>query len=418
VQKIGPQRTTKTAQKLKILPSPDHGDEGPDEESGKDVYAQYTRIKDPTARRDAARLGKADRERLPRVTAYCTAESYRMDEFMVYMKRKLRSKGTAPKRYDECIYCPYRYDTPAQRNRRGSGGSASNIEHPPMPRGRRYSDSALEVENSTEQRREDLIDLHTSGAGDVSFDTGIGPVVVPNNDIPSDHDEIDTSLQPTTPDFLDTELHTPEIFLFNYGALVVWGMTVQQEKRFLKEASRFEVEKMEKSDIQSEEFNFYFTTEYEPRIYNDFISLNGLNKKDHMTRLAISHALAQSVKTSLYEELAFNTIESTKTIPSQIALTGKVRLSPLETNMEIGQLFLLKINIHLQGSILDAPELLWSEPQLEPVYKAARDYLEMDQRVTTLTQRLDVIADLLSVLKGQLSRTHEEFLEWIGEFSL
>ncbi len=49
--KLGPQRTTKNAQKLKLLPNPDPGDDGPDEESGRDVYSQFTRIKDPTARR-------------------------------------------------------------------------------------------------------------------------------------------------------------------------------------------------------------------------------------------------------------------------------------------------------------------------------------------------------------------------------
>ncbi|KAK3060825.1 hypothetical protein LTS18_007607, partial [Coniosporium uncinatum] len=74
--KIGPQRTTKTAQKLKLLPDPTHGEDGPDEESGRDVYAQFTRIKDPAARKDAERLGKQDRDTLPRVTAYCNAASY------------------------------------------------------------------------------------------------------------------------------------------------------------------------------------------------------------------------------------------------------------------------------------------------------------------------------------------------------
>jgi len=65
--KIGPQRTTKNTEKLKLLPNIEFGEDGPDEESGREVYSQYTRIKDPTARRDAARLGKADRDRLPRV---------------------------------------------------------------------------------------------------------------------------------------------------------------------------------------------------------------------------------------------------------------------------------------------------------------------------------------------------------------
>ena len=42
-----------------------------------------------------------------------------------------------------------------------------------------------------------------------------------------------------------------------------------------------------------------------------------------------------------------------------------------------------------------------------------RSYLEMDQRVSLLTERLDVISDLLAVLKDQLSHGHGEMLEWI-----
>ena len=83
--------------------------------------------------------------------------------------------------------------------------------------------------------------------------------------------------------------------------------------------------------------------------------------------------------------------------------------------MQIGELFILRINIHLNGSVLDTPELFWVEPHLEPVYQAVRSYLEMDQRVGLLTERLDVIADLLAVLKGELSHGHGEMLEWIGK---
>lgn len=60
--------------------------------------------------------------------------------------------------------------------------------------------------------------------------------------------------------------------------------------------------------------------------------------------------------------------------------------------MQIGELFILRINLHLQGSVLDSPELMWAEPHLEPVYAAVRSYLEIEQRVGLLTERLDVIA--------------------------
>jgi uncharacterized Rmd1/YagE family protein len=56
---------------------------------------------------------------------------------------------------------------------------------------------------------------------------------------------------------------------------------------------------------------------------------------------------------------------------------------------------------------------MWAEPQLEPVYSAVRSYLEMDQRVELMTERLDVLGDLLAVLKDQVGTRHGEVLEWI-----
>lgn len=40
----------------------------------------------------------------------------------------------------------------------------------------------------------------------------------------------------------------------------------------------------------------------------------------------------------------------------------------------------------------------------------------MDQRVGLLMERLDVLGDLLAVLKDQVRTSHGEALEWIGEF--
>ncbi|KAN0095536.1 DUF155 domain containing protein [Hyaloscypha variabilis] len=405
VPKIGPQRTTKNAQKLKLLPNPDFGEDGPDEESGRDVYSQYTRIKDPTARRDAARLGKADRDRLPRVTAYCTANKYQMDNLMRFLKGRGKTKGANPKLFDECIYTPYNYGRPHLSKRVMEVQSM-----PAQMQERRHSDSAIEVEDNNKHRREDLIDLHTEG-GDTSLGTG-------EHEVPHRiHSEVverqiqdETIATESNLDF-DTQVHTPEIFLFDYGVVVIWGMSLQDERKFLKEIAKFESEKLAPDDVETECFNFYYTREYQARIYNDFITLR--EKGNYMTKLAISHALAQSVKTSLFEELVDNTIETCKDIPTQIALTGKIALTRTQINMQIGELFILRINIHLNGSVLDTPELFWVEPQLEPVYQAVRSYLEMDQRVSLLTERLDVIADLLAVLKDQLSHGHGEKLEWI-----
>jgi len=88
--KIGPQRTTKVTQKLKLLPE--------------DKPQQVTGDRDPVAQRDIERLF-ASRERivrfLPRVTAYCTASSYRMEGLMKFLQSRSSTRSCAPQLFDE-----------------------------------------------------------------------------------------------------------------------------------------------------------------------------------------------------------------------------------------------------------------------------------------------------------------------------
>jgi len=287
--KIGPQRSTKNAQKLKILPNPEIGEEGPDEESGRDVYSQYTRIKDPTARRDAARLGKADRNRLPRVTAYCTANKYQMDSMMRYLKGRGKLKGANPKLIDECIYTPYNYDK--HQVEAGRQAQATEVQsRPAQIHERRHSSGELE---GSGLEPENLIDLSADIRG-ADVGNGYHPETIDTHaDLLGRVVGDDSALAERPADF-DIQVHTPEVFLFDYGVVVIWGMSPPHEQRFLKEIAKFEVEKLAPDDVETEYFNFYYTREYQARIYNDFITLR--NKNNYMTKLAISHALAQSVK--------------------------------------------------------------------------------------------------------------------------
>lgn len=398
--RAGAQRTTKTTEKLKILPNPELDDEDLDEESGRDVYSQYTRIKDPTARRDAARLGKADRDRLPRVTAYCMAQGYRLEGIMKFLKSRARTRGANPKLFDECIYSSYDYDYLKKHDKhKADGRSTSPIQErlarvmasPRMgPGERRYSDSAVEVEDNKKQRRDDLIDLQDElGPPNLSTEEPELAITTSHSSTDLRHPENDDMHQRTNSE-LSTTVHVPEVFIFDYGTVVIWGMTLIQEQRFLNDMAKFIEAPLPTESVQTENFNFYYTKEYQARIYNDFISLR--EPRNHMIKIAISHALSQSVKTSLFEDLVGETIETTSPLPALIAQTGSVNLTRRQLNMQIGELFILRINIHLQGSVLDSPELMWSEPHLEPVYAAVRSYLEIEQRVGLLTERLDVIA--------------------------
>jgi len=248
---------------------------------------------------------------------------------------------------------------------------------------------------------EDLISLHEDGTGGGGARTNEAAA----------HEQDDTR---SLHDFVTRQnnaINSSDVFLFQYGVVVVWGMSVEDERLLLRDIAKFEREKLAEDDVQVENFNFYVTDSYQPRIYNDFIALR--DGRNYMVKLSISHAIAQSVKISLFEDLVDYTIEDTNSIPTDIATSGKVNMSRRDIMKHIGELFILRININLQGSVLDSPELMWSEPQLEPVYQAARSYLEINQRLSLLNQRLDVISDLLQMLKEQMSHAQGEHLEWI-----
>lgn len=356
-----PQRTSRVTQKLKLLPesSIDYGEQEALDKANTLKQYSLQKIKDRNARKDAERLGKKHRSMLPRVTTYCTAGSYKMRDFIRWLKDKRRIHSTAPKLFDECIYTPFTF----KDWRRSSSGSNHS-----------GNGSYNSMGNSNQ---EELMSQH------IQLDDEGG--------------------------LIDFGKRNKDLFIFEYGVIVMWGFSKREERMFLLELAKFENEKLADEDVQKEEFNYYITQSYQPRIYNDFITLR--DDSNFMIKLSVSYAISQSVKISLFEELVDNTIEDTQDIPQQISQTGKVKMTREEIMKSIGELFILRININLHGSILDSPELMWSEPELEPIYQATRGYLEINQRVALLNQRLEIISDLLQMLKEQLGHNNDEQLE-------
>lgn len=62
-----------------------------------------------------------------------------------------------------------------------------------------------------------------------------------------------------------------------------------------------------------------------------------------MTKLSLSHALAQSTKISFFEGVIDNTIDTTKDIPQSIAESGKIGMPPAEIMKQIGHVSLTMV---------------------------------------------------------------------------
>jgi len=196
-----------------------------------------------------------------------------------------------------------------------------------------------------------------------------------------------------------------DIFYFSYGVVVCWGFTVEEEHQILAALRDFERESNPKPEL--DEFTFVYGDNM--KIEEDEIILQN---KNILTKLAISHGIAQSVKLTIFEDLIKKTIDLTKHLPSDLAKKGKIPLSRKEISQKMGELFMERNFINLHSEILDTPEFFWEHPELEPFYRRTSHYLDVSKRVEVLNKRLNVVHELFEILSNELNHQHSSRLEW------
>lgn len=195
-----------------------------------------------------------------------------------------------------------------------------------------------------------------------------------------------------------------DVFYFSYGALVCWGFSEEEEKELLTPVKEFEKESLSK--IELDEFTFIYGDEM--KIDEDEIVLQD---KNVLTKLAISHGLAQSVKLANFEEIIQKTIDHTKQLPVYLAQRGKIPLSRKEISKKMGEIFIERNFINQHTDVLDTPEFFWDYPELESFYRRTAHYLDVTKRGEILNKRLTVVHELFEILSSELNHQHSSRLE-------
>ncbi len=210
-----------------------------------------------------------------------------------------------------------------------------------------------------------------------------------------------------TRDAYHLPLASGEVWLFQYGVVVFWAVADDEQQLLIKRVlPHVELEAKKPS---REVFQFSLDADH-LSIRADLISLPG---DSHLTRLAVSHALAQSTQLIVFETMAQDNISATAHIPATLAEKGKIPLRRKELAKIRGQLFATKSDIILHYGLLDTPEFFWEYPELEATYMLVARYLDIKSRVDVLSQKLGTIHELLEMLADEQNHQHSSFLEWI-----
>ena len=198
-----------------------------------------------------------------------------------------------------------------------------------------------------------------------------------------------------------------ECWVFDYGVLVFWGVDEDTKQGFLQKIKQHAVQLQDKQEF--EEFHFAVNAE-QLAISSDSLRLdNDLP----LTRLAASHAFAQSAKLSGFESQVLRVIEDNEYIPRSLATTGHIPLNRKQLAKLRGALFGTRSDIVLNFNLLDTPEFFWEYPELEGVYNLVGRYLELTPRVTLLNKKLETVYELLQMLADEQNHKHSAVLEWI-----
>lgn len=195
--------------------------------------------------------------------------------------------------------------------------------------------------------------------------------------------------------------------VFSYGVVVHWNVTLDDRRNLQEMLLEYAI----KADSELLEDNFSYEIGCEQdRIQHDHIELQS---GDFMVLLALSHAMAQSIKLAAYEGHAIDTIHATSHLPQALARDGVIKLDRKTMAKIRGQLFLTKSDIILNYDLLDIPEFFWEHPEYQQIYSMAANYLEIRQRTEVLSKKLETIHELLEMLADEQKHLHSSTLEWI-----
>jgi uncharacterized Rmd1/YagE family protein len=225
------------------------------------------------------------------------------------------------------------------------------------------------------------------------------------------------------------ELH--EVFVFNFGVIVGWGLTETQFNQIIDLIIRPLVSDP-LSEILRDAVNYTTLAAREnlPTLDEAGGSPGGarerremgasirfdnikLNTTNYFEKLAYSYALGQSVKLDAFEDEVSATINDTQDIPVHLATHGAINLDNKTVTVKMGELFVQRCNVNLHSDILGTPDIFWDFDEFERMYVGLREYLDIDKRLDILNQRLDIMKEMYTILQNQLNVNHAHKLEMV-----
>lgn len=195
--------------------------------------------------------------------------------------------------------------------------------------------------------------------------------------------------------------------LFRYGVIVYFNVGEEQQKLFLESIAEFV--KSTNSPQLSEEITIKLLPEGADTLDNNFIYI----KEPSLARIQlIAIILARSVILEKHELEITKIIETFNPILQQLE-QGKVSYSGINKLLKSFARGVLNKQMMVgKIEIMDNPDMLWANSELEPFYLNLRSYFEINDRFGNIEEKLNFISDTAESIFHLQHSQHSIRLEW------
>jgi len=199
------------------------------------------------------------------------------------------------------------------------------------------------------------------------------------------------------------------LYIFDYGVIVLANYSASEKKELIDFVKNYAVTSVD-LDLSEE-----YKIEIDPNISkviikNDYVLVPYINPS--VLRIIMLN-IGQSVALDYYEELTNELISSSRAYILELEKKGKLSISKVNLLKYIGKVLNVKNSIVDNLYILDDPNLVWDNEELDLLNRHLKANFDINPRFKDLDYRLDIVEDNLKLFTDVLNVRESSRLEWI-----
>lgn len=199
------------------------------------------------------------------------------------------------------------------------------------------------------------------------------------------------------------------LYLFDYGVVVFANYDALGKSELVQFVKNYASELVDLN--LSEEYRIETnSTVDKPVVKNNYVTVSKIDSS--MLRIVMLN-IGQSVALDYYENLTDDLISSSKHYIVQLEKQGKISISKTNLLKYIGKVLNVKNSIIDNLYILDDPNLVWDNEELDVLNRNLKANFDINTRFKDLDYRLQIVEDNLTLFTDVLNVRESSKLEWL-----